>query len=263
MRALGFDVGGTKIAAGIVDTATGEVTERLSWLTEARERSADAVLTGLVDCARELEPDRIGIGVCELVDPSGRTTSAYTIDWRDRFLPDAFTVPCRVESDVRVAALAEARFGAGQGRSSFLYVTVSTGISHCLVLDGRPWAGARGNALVTGNPPVELVASGKALQEAAERASAQAVLADPDCAPLVEHAAGALAGALAALVDALDPEAVVIGGGLGLEPRYRELWEPAMRARLYARATAASLEVVDAELGPEAGLVGAALAAID
>jgi len=260
MRVLGFDVGGTKIAAGVVDTATGEVTERLSWLTEARERSADGVLAGLVDCAGELAPERIGIGVCELVDPSGRTTSAYTIDWRDRFLPDAFAVPCRVESDVRAAALAEARFGAGRGRSSFLYVTVSTGISHCLVLDGRPWAGARGNALVTGNPPVELVASGKALQDAAERVSAQAVLADPACAPLVERAAGQLAGALAALVDALDPEAIVIGGGLGLEPAYRELWEPVMRRRLYARTTAASLEVIDAQLGAEAGVVGAALA---
>jgi glucokinase len=261
MRVLGFDVGGTKIAAGIVDLASGEVTERLSWLTEPRERSADAVLKGLVSCADGLQPERIGIGVCELVDPSGRTTSAYTIDWRDRFLPDAFSVPCAVESDVRAAALAEARFGAGRDRASFVYVTISTGISHCLVLDGRPWPGARGNALVTGNPPVELKASGKALQDAAGSHSAQAVLADPEHAALVEEAAGELAGALAALVDALDPEALVIGGGLGLEPAYRALWEPAMRARLYSRATA-ELPIVDAELGPDAGVVGAALAAV-
>jgi glucokinase len=261
MRILGFDVGGTKIAAGIVDLASGAVTERMSWLTEPRERSADAVLTGLVRCAEELEPDRIGIGVCELVDPSGRTTSAYTIDWRDRYLPDAFSVPCAVESDVRAAALAEARFGAGRGHASFLYVTISTGISHCFVLDGRPWPGARGNAIVTGNPPVELKASGKALQDAAQRDSAQAVLADPDCAALVEEAAGELAGAIGALVDALDPAALVIGGGLGLEPSYRALWEPAMRARLYSRATA-QLPVVDAELGADAGVVGAALAGV-
>jgi glucokinase len=259
-RILGFDVGGTKIAAGIVDPASGKVTERLSWLTEARARSADGVLAGLVTCAAELAPDRIGIGVCELVDPSGRTTSAYTIDWRDRFLPDAFAVPCAVESDVRAAALAEARFGAGRGLGSFVYVTISTGISHCLVIDGRPWPGARGNALVTGNPPIELTASGKALQDAAGRDSAQAVLWDPGCAPLVEEAAAALAGALAALVDALDPEALVIGGGLGLEPAYRARWEPAMRARLYSRATAA-LPILDAELGADAGIVGAAVAA--
>jgi glucokinase len=261
VRVLGIDVGGTKIAAGIVDVERGVVTERLSWLTAAEEQAPEAVLAGLVTCAAQLAPDRIGIGVCELVDPSGHTTSAYTVDWRDRFLPDAFAVPCVVESDVRVAALGEARFGAGRGLGSFLYVTVSTGISHCLVLDGHPWAGARGNALVTGNPPVELRASGKALQDAAGRDSAQTVVADPDCAPLVEAAAGELAGALAALVDALDPEALVVGGGLGLERRYRALWEPAMRARLYARATASSLAVLEAELGPDAGVVGAALAA--
>ena len=100
----------------------------------------------------------------------------------------------------------------------------------------------------------------KALQDAAGRDSAQAVLWDPDCAPLVEEAAAALAAALAALVDALDPEALVIGGGLGLEPAYRTRWEPAMRARLYSRATA-TLPILDAELGADAGIVGAAVAA--
>ena len=52
----------------------------------------------------------------------------------------------------------------------------------------------------------------------------------------------------------------MIRGGLGLERHYRELWEPAMRARLYARSTAASLAIVEAELGADAGVVGAALA---
>lgn len=259
MRILGIDVGGTKIAAGIVDVATGAVREGRHWPTEP-DRGPDAVLAELAGCAEQFGPDRIGIGVCELVDPAGRTTSAYTLDWRDRDLADAFAVPCTVESDVRAAALAEARFGAGRGYASFLYITISTGISHCLVLDGVPWPGARGNAIVTGNPPVELLASGRGLQEATGHARAHDVLTDPDCEPTVRVAADALAGAIAALVDALDPAALVVGGGLGLEPRYRWLWEPEMRARLYSRATA-TLPVVGATLGADAGLVGAALAA--
>ncbi len=257
MRVLGIDVGGTKLAAGIVDVATGEVSERRVWPT-GPERGADAVLADLVRCAAELTPDRIGLGVCELVDLAGRTTSAYTIDWRDRHLADAFAVPCTVESDVRAAALAEARFGAGRGRTSFLYVTISTGISHCLVIDGRPWAGARGNAIVTGNPPAELLASGRGLQEAAGRASARDVLWDPACEPIVQRAASELAGALAAVVDAVDPEAIVLGGGLGLERGYSGLWEPEMRRRLFSRDTA-KLDIVEAELGADAGIVGAAL----
>lgn len=260
MRLLGIDVGGTKLAAGIIDAATGEVRERRVWPTEPA-RGPEAVLADLVRCASELVPDRIGLGVCELVDLAGRTTSAYTIDWRDRHLADAFAVPCTVASDVRAAALAEARFGAGRGRSSFLYVTISTGISHCLVIDGTPWPGARGNAIVTGNPPAELIASGRGLQEAAGRDSAQDVLGDPACAPIVERAAAELAGAIAAVVDAVDPEAIVLGGGLGLERGYSALWEPDMRARLFSRDTA-KLDIVEAELGPDAGIVGAALSAL-
>ncbi len=260
VRVLGIDVGGTKLAAGIVDVATGEVTERRMWPTDPA-RGPDAVLADLVRCAAELAPERIGLGVCELVDLAGRTTSAYTIDWRDRHLADAFAVPCTVESDVRAAALAESRFGAGRGRSSFLYVTISTGISHCLVIAGKPWAGARGNAIVTGNPPAELLASGRGLQEAAGRDSAQDVLWDPACAPIVERAASELAGAIAGVVDAVDPEAIVLGGGLGLERGYSGLWEPDMRARLFSRDTA-KLDIVEAELGPDAGIVGAALAAV-
>ena len=260
MRILGIDVGGTKLAAGIVDVATGAISERRVWPTEPA-RGPDAVLADLVRCATDLAPDRIGIGVCELVDLAGRTTSASTLDWRDRHLADAFAVPCTVESDVRAAALAEARFGAGRGRSSFLYVTISTGISHCLVIDGRPWAGARGNAIVTGNPPAELLASGRGLQEAAGHDSAQDVLRDPACGAIVQCAASELAGALAAVLDAVDPEAIVIGGGLGLERCYRSLWEPDLRARLFSRDTA-TLAIVEAELGANAGIVGAALAAL-
>ena len=61
VRVLGIDVGGTKLAAGIVDVATGEVTERRMWPTEP-ERGPDAVLADLVRCAAELAPDRIGLG---------------------------------------------------------------------------------------------------------------------------------------------------------------------------------------------------------
>ncbi len=242
-RLVGIDVGGTKIAAAVVDPATGAISDRVQHPTRP-ERGADAVLADCVEVARDLRATRVGLGVCELVDLAGRTTSATTIDWRDRDLAAAFDVPCVVESDVRAAALAEARFGAGRGLASFLYVTISTGIAHCLVIDGTPWAGARGNAIVTGNPPVELAASGRALALGAERDAAAAVLA----------------GALATLLDALDPAVLVVGGGLGLDATYRERWEPAVRERLFSRDTS-SLPIVEAALGADAGIVGAALSA--
>src|SRR5262249_47953964 len=137
--------------------------------------------------------------------------------------------PVVLDADVRAAALAEARLGAGQGSPLFLYVTVGTGISHTLVLDGRPLAGAHGVALIVGAPPVGRTASGAALARAAAVARAEHVVGDAAHRALLEAAAADLGHALAFLVNALDPERVVIGGGLGLDTTYRGLVEQAMR----------------------------------
>ena len=264
--AIGIDVGGTKIAAGIVDTATGAVEERFEVPTDAA-RAAAAVLADCVALADELAEGHggmpIGMGVCELVDRDGRTRSAVTLDWRGIDLAGAFGRLGRatIESDVRAAAVAEARFGAGRGVEDLLYVTVSTGISHCLVLGGRAYAGARGNAICTGAPPLEEVASGLALARAGGRERAQDVLADPALDGVVAVAATALGTGLAGLVNALDPGALVIGGGLGLAERYRGLAITAMRPLIFADDTR-DLPVLPAELGAEAGVIGAALAAV-
>jgi glucokinase len=264
--AIGIDVGGTKIAAGLVETSTGAVEERFELPTDAR-RAATAVLADCVALADELAEGHggipIGMGVCELVDRDGRTRSAVTIDWRGVDLGSAFGRLGRatIESDVRAAAVAEARFGAGRGVAELLYVTVGTGISHCLVLDGRAYAGARGNAICTGAPMLELTASGLALAAAGGRERAQDVLADPALDGIVEAAAAALGAGLADLVNALDPGVVAIGGGLGLNDRYRELAVVTMRAMIFADDTR-EVPVVPAQLGADAGLIGAALAAV-
>ena len=132
----------------------------------------------------------VGIGLCELVDLDGRPASADTIEWRDLDLAAAIEAPRVVlESDVRAAALAEAAFGAGAGRSPFLFAIVGTGASVCLVVDGLPYAGSRGQAITLGAPPVERVASGRALALAAGAERAEDVLADPAHAALVDAAA--------------------------------------------------------------------------
>ena len=264
--AIGIDVGGTKIAAGIVDSGSGALERRLEVPTHPRRAAAD-VLADCVSLAEELATGRdgipIGMGVCELVDRDGRTRSAVTLDWRGIDLTRAFGRLGRatIESDVRAAGVAEARFGAGRGVAELLYVTVSTGISHCLVLAGRAYAGARGNAICTGAPPLEDAASGLALAAAGGRERAQDVLADPALDGVVEAAAAALGAGLAELVNALDPGVLVIGGGLGLNDRYRERAVAAMRPLVFADNTR-DLRVVPAELGADAGVIGAALAAI-
>ncbi|MBX9579892.1 MAG: ROK family protein [Gemmataceae bacterium] len=286
--AVGLDVGGTKIAGGLIRFPAGEVVAHHRTPTRAGRDPAD-ILADAVGMARDLRNGvpaggrfvGVGLGVPELVDPAGRITSGAGVDWRgvDLVAKFAGVGPVWVEADVRAAALAEARFGAGRSFPVFAYVTVGTGISSALVQDGRPYAGARGNALVLASGPVsvhcpgcgawaravlEEVASGPALAAAVGADRAEEVLAaagrgDPDAVRAVRDAAEALGSGIGWLVNVLDPGAVVVGGGLGLAGGlYWDLLTDAVRRHVWAESSR-DLPIVPAELGADAGLVGAAL----
>jgi glucokinase len=296
--AVGLDVGGTKIAGGLVRFPAGEVVARRLVPTRAA-RGAEDVLADAVGMARDLAGAvppgvclaGVGVGMPELVDLEGRLASGGTIDWRGVTLADRFAEvgPVWVEADVRAAALAEATFGAGRAYRLFAYVTVGTGISHTLVQDGRPYAGARGNALVLASGPtsvrcpgcgtwarpvLEAVAAGPALVAAhnagrpdpvdrAEEVLAAAAQGDPDAARVVRDAAESLGSGIGWLVNVLDPEAVVVGGGLGLVGGlYWDAFIDSVRRHVWADATR-DLPIVRAELGADAGLIGAAVHARD
>jgi glucokinase len=295
---VGLDVGGTKIAGGLVRHPAGEVTARRRVPTRAGG-DAEGTLADVIGMARDLAgrvpPGErlagVGLGMPELVDPSGRLASGATIDWRGVSLSDRFAEvgPVWVEADVRAAALAEARFGAGRAYRLFAYVTIGTGISHTLVQEGRPYAGARGNALVLASGPtsvrcpgcgiwarpvLEAVASGPALVAAynagrpvpvgrAEDVLAAAAQDDRDAVRVVRDAAEAIGGGVGWLVNVLDPDAVVVGGGLGLAGGlYWDAFLDSVRRHVWAEATRA-LPIVRAELGADAGVIGAAVHARD
>jgi glucokinase len=292
---LGIDVGGTKIAAGIVDPENGAIVRRETIATEPT-RGGAAVLADTLELARRLiaatdrRVERIGVGVPQLVDNAGRIRSAYNFDWTDLPVRDrlAAVAPAVIESDVRAAARAEARFGAGKGRRLFAYVTIGTGVSYCLVIDGRPHAGANGFAIHFAssalhvpceacghvNAPVpEEIASGPAIAAAyarrtGRRLGAAALLTaassgDAIASDIVTAAARQLGPLVALVVNMLDPEAIVLGGGLGLAAGlYREEMIAAIRAHIWAESCR-NLPILPAALGVDAGLVGAALAACE
>lgn len=292
--AIGLDVGGTKIAGGIVAAESGQVLARRVIPTLAA-RGGQAVLDDTFHLAQELLGIAhgmgyavlgIGLGLCELVDLQGHVTSAYNFDWRN--LPVQQTLatlaPTVVESDVRAGALAEARFGAGRPYRLFCYITVGTGISSCFVQDRRPYAGARGNALVLAtmpltttcttcgvelHPVLEEFAAGPALvarynqeRETAVR-SGPAVLAavaqgDARAIEIVRSAGASLGTSVAFLCNVLDPDAVIVGGGLGLAGGlYWASFVQATRAHIYAEDTR-QLPILPAALGVDVGVIGAA-----
>ena len=267
---LGVDVGATKIAAAIVDPVTGHV-ERGESMATWPERDGRLILADCVSLAERVSAgtpvDTIGIGVCELVDLDGVITSAHSFDWRALDVPGAFSHlgPARVESDVRAAANAEATWGAGRDFLSFLYVNAGSGISSCLVLNGTAYAGARGNAIVIGEGPlnVEDLAGGTGISRrlgvGREDVARSADAGEQATTAVIEEGGRALGAAIGFAVNLLDPEAVVLGGGMvSGSSVYRAALETELRAQVYAEETR-RLPVVAGRLGGDAGVLGAAL----
>jgi glucokinase len=295
LGAIGLDVGGTKIAAGVVLWPSGEILNRRVIPTDPG-RGGEAVLndtldlvTKLRDWAREERIDLAGIGagVAELVDCEGNVTSSCTIKWGGVPVQEKLSeiIPAQVESDVRTAATAEAIFGAGRERSLFTYVTVGTGISYCLVQDGRPLKGARGNAITLSSSPLTTVCNhcGTKLRPVLEEfASGPAIASrfaqitkssrsftteevfraardgNREAIEILISSGEALGVSTAFLVNVLDPEVIIVGGGLGMAGGlYWDAFVRSCREHIFAE-NSRSLPIVTAKLGTDAGLVGAA-----
>ncbi|MFF5275207.1 ROK family protein [Streptomyces sp. NPDC000133] len=238
----------------------------------------------------------IGAGFPEYVDASGKLTSREVLDRAvqpadllDPLIPGR---PVVVGSDVRCGALAEARFGRGRGLGSFLYVSLGTGLSAAFVQGGRVWGGHRGEAVALGNwevpasvdpefsaavrdgrtPNLEEYVSGAGI--AARYAAAtgadvtearqvvlRAAAGDGAAAALLTTAGRALGAALGWAVSLLDPEAIVIGGGLGTAGGL--LHEAAWDTYAERSPRPGRPPMRYAELGERSGLLGAALGVWD
>ena len=297
--AIGVDVGGTKTAAGIVLWPTGEVLYRTVNPTNP-QRGGEAVLDDTLAMARRLKDKAaqeeikiaaIGAGVAELVDCDGNVTSSCTIAWGGQPIQQKLSTiaPARVESDVRAAACAEAIFGAGRGKRLFVYITVGTGISSCLMQNGQPLKGANGNAILMASSPLstacnqcgaklhpvlEEFASGPAIARRFAKAKrtesggdCQGVFraasnGDRDAIEILNSAGEALGISAAFLINVLDPELVILGGGLGTAGGiYREVFDRTCRAHIFAD-TSRGVPIVSAQLGIDAGVIGAAAIAL-
>ncbi|MFB9236233.1 ROK family glucokinase [Plantactinospora siamensis] len=305
---IGIDVGGTKVAGGVVDDSGTVLAE------VRRDTPADDVAKTrdiIVEVATELVTGRrieaVGIGAAGWIDADRSTVLfAPNIAWRDEPLRDyvssAVGLPVIVENDANVAAWAEFRYGAARAADdSMVMFTIGTGVGGGIVLGGELLRGAHGIAGELGHTLavpdghlcgcgrlgcIEQYASGSALVRFAragarqEPARATALLelagGDPEgiTGRMVTSAAQAgdpvsaeafaqlgrwLGMTMADLVQILDPQILVVGGGvvdageLLLGPTDRSY-----RESLAQRGRIAVAEIHPAELGNNAGVVGAA-----
>jgi glucokinase len=291
-RVIGVDLGGTKILAGSID-GEGRVLDRREVPTPTG--SQEELLDGIAAAIEPLAGDglgAIGFGVPSVLDrANGRVLGSINIPLGNVSLADElrprFGVPVVVENDANVAALSEWKLGAGRGRRSLVMLTLGTGVGGGVVVDGelyRGWAELGHAVVVAEGPPcqgtctgrghLEAVASGNAADRAAIALWGKGATAEL----LVDRAEGGdeaaiealtqigrlLGAAIGTFTNIFSPELVVVGGGFGLAAS-RFLFPPGLEvARREALEPArAGLRIVAAELGSDAGLVGAGLLALE
>ena len=309
--AIGIDVGGTRIAAGLVERK-GRVLAESKCLTP--QSSPFAVVDAIVDLARQVsdgvrpsEIAGIGAGLPAQVDFVRQSLEFATnlplsgVDVRS-LVTSRLKTPMTIDNDVHCAALGEHRFGAAAGARDFVMVTVGTGVGGAMFIGGLPYRGFRGLGGEIGHMVVELdgrpcpcggtghleayvarpaiAAAGR--EYAATHAGARlAKLADGDpssvtaehvircsrdgdkgCREILMQAARTLGRGLVGIVNLLNPQLIVIGGGVAeghsffVESVSRIIADEALAGR-------ADVKVVPARLGNDAGALGAAALAFD
>jgi glucokinase len=284
-RVIGVDLGGTKVLAGIVDR-DGTVHETVERPTVTTSQAA--LLDELASIVRELPLDGIaglGFGIPSRIDHAhGLALGAVNIPIRDvRFAKEMqrrLDLPVEMENDASCAAYAEFKLGAGRGAKDLIALTLGTGVGggvvsggqlfraytelgHMVIVeDGEPCQGA-----CSGRGHVEAYCSGTAAGKVAKRVLGP----DADAHDLVEQAHPVLGEighhlgiAIGSLVNIFGSTRVVIGGGFGIAAFDHLV--PAARRAVLREALAPggqSLEIVRAELGGEAGVIGAALVAFE
>jgi glucokinase len=282
------DIGGTKIAVGMVDDS-GQVLACLESPTDP-QRGPNYGLTLICEMLRQTTSQAggqlrgIGIGCTGPVNPLtgvlGR--NEFLPGWEGMNLTEAlshsFGVSAAIENDADAAALGESVWGAGRGAKQFMYVTISTGIGGGLVLDGKLYRGVDGAHPEIGHHVIdptgpacfcgahgcwESLASGPSLARRGGRDSAQEVCADaergePAALEAVEREGCYLGLGFANLVTLFTPDIIALGGGV---MRSRHLFWDAIQASIRQNCGLVPYEktvLVPATLGVDTGLIGGA-----
>ncbi|OGL74534.1 hypothetical protein A3C96_01945 [Candidatus Uhrbacteria bacterium RIFCSPHIGHO2_02_FULL_60_10] len=289
---IGLDIGGTKIRAGAV-SKDGQVVNSETMPTEAAKGKA-AILRNIEAAIASVSKGKaaaIGIGIAGLVDhdrgiyvQGPNLPKSFQNVPLVKLLTDKLKIPVTIDNDAHCFALAEAVFGAGHGHKTVVGVTLGTGIGGGVVMDGQIFRGrdnAAGEighmtiglnhdavcgcgqtghfeALASGNAMAKLYKTKTGNQLAPVDVENAAKSGEKEAQAVISEMAESLAVGIASIIHAFDPDMVVVGGGLA---KANILWEPAIQKirekLIYGQLR--DIPVVRAALGPDAGVIGAAL----
>ena len=309
--AVGVDVGGTRIAAGLVERK-GRILKDSKVLTP--KAGPFAVVDAIIECATEVmgnvhqsEVAGIGIGLPAQVDFLKQSVEFCTnlplagVDVRSLVM-SRMKHEITIDNDGNLAAFGESRFGAGKGARDFLMITIGTGVGGGMFVNGKPYRGSRGMGSEVGHMVVQMdgppcpcggtghiesylgrpalaargrevaeTFKGRAILDAAggdiDAVTAEAVVnashdGDEVATKILMEAGVTLGRSLVGLVNLLNPQLIVVGGGIGesapwlVERAAEVIGEEALAGRR-------DVKVIQAELGNDAGVLGAAALAFE
>jgi glucokinase len=290
-QAIGVDLGGTKILAGVV-ARDGAVVRRRERATP--QDSQEHVLAELEAAVEELLDDSvaaIGIGAPSPIDQErGVVVRCVNVPLEDAPLRDRmrerFGRPVGLDNDANAGAIGEWKAGAGRGADDVVLLTLGTGVGGGVIAAGRPLRGWNGSGAelghvvivhegrpcqgaCTGRGHLEAYASGSAAAVAAREAFGPTADAhrlvrlanegDATARELLAEMGRHLGSGVGSFVNAFGPQLVVIGGGFGVAAfeHLRESAEEVVR-REALEPMRSTVRLVPAELGTAAGLIGAA-----
>lgn len=283
-RVVGVDLGGTKILAGLIED--GRVLAEVERATPTT--SQEALLDGLAAAVRELPLDgvtAVGFGIPSRVDHRhGIALGSVNTPLRDvpfeAEMHARLGLPVAVENDATCAAYAEYAHGVGRGTVDFMMLTLGTGVGGGIVTGGalyRAWNELGHMVIVADGEPCAGACSGRGHVEAycsgtaANRVAREVLGPNGTARDLIEQRHPALAEighylgiAIGSLINIFGPERVAIGGGFGVAAFDHLL--PAARTAVLREALAPAgqdVEIELAQLGAEAGLIGAGLVALE
>lgn len=306
---IGVDLGGTKISTAI-STIEGNILANVVLPTKAEEgevavlgriiQSIDEVIVGSSTSIDEIEA--IGIGSPGPLDAKkGIIITTPNLPFKNynlvQPLKEKYNIPVYLDNDANAAAIGEYMFGAGKGKNSIVYFTVSTGVGGGAVLDGKVYRGHTSNALEIGHTTVdpngprcncgnlgclEAMSSGTAIAKKGKEAVStnvetslkkhdtvtsyevfkEAEAGDEVAKDIIDNALTYLGIGVANAISTFDPEMIIIGGGVSKAGDIVfDTVKKVVNKRCF-KSMAESCEIVPAGLGSDAGVVGAVALAI-
>jgi glucokinase len=284
-QVLGIDLGGTAIKLGRF-TQDGTCLQTLR-IPTPQPAAPEAVLVAMAAAIAEIDPQRkaiaIGVGTPGPADAAGRIArvAINLSGWQDVPLADWLETkigrPTVIANDANCAGLGEAWLGAGRWYRNLILLTLGTGVGGAIILDGKLFVGHHGTAgelgLITLNPDgppcnsgnqgsLEQYVSVQAIRRRTgmepDELGAMALAGDPKALEFWQQYGRDLGAGLASLIYVLTPEAIVIGGGVSASA---DFFFPSVQAEIERRvlpSSRAGLQLLRAELGNQAGMVGAA-----